>query len=99
MARSSAERPVRELMREAPEVVHPDHPIKEAVARFKDQPRAVLPVSDGGEIVGVLIPEDVAAQDAPEQEQDGDVAGGNVMRTDFRSAERTSELQSLMRIS
>lgn len=85
MTRGSEDRPVREFMREAREVVHPDHPLREAVARFKDQPRAILPVADGAEIVGVLTPADVAAHDAEEQEEDAD--GGttvsNVMTADF----------------
>ncbi|HZD25970.1 MAG TPA: CBS domain-containing protein [Alphaproteobacteria bacterium] len=45
---------VGDLMLEFEEVVHPDHPLEEAVTRMRRVGLRFLPVADGDEIVGVL---------------------------------------------
>lgn len=63
--------------------VHPDHPLKEAMARMREDDAAVLPVIDGDEMVGLLSMAD-ASGDSTAWEVDPDKAAvRDVMRAKF----------------
>ena len=48
-----------EVMTPSVEIVPPDMPVAEAAARLRDLDRDVLPVGDGGRVVGLLVGRDI----------------------------------------
>jgi CBS domain-containing protein len=55
-----AGQPIRRFARPVREIVHADHEIEEAALRLSLQEHAVLPVSDGDQIVGVIARTELA---------------------------------------
>lgn len=72
-------RTVADVMETSEIVVHPDHPVSEAVERMHDAGAKVLAVVDGDEIVGLLRMDDI--------EQDPDAASPEASVRDEMRAE------------
>lgn len=53
---------VGSFMRPFREVLHPDHPLREAVRRLVDSNQTILPVCEGDEVIGILRAKDVRSR-------------------------------------
>ncbi|MGH7928931.1 MAG: CBS domain-containing protein [Candidatus Binatia bacterium] len=53
---------IREVMTEAPEIIHSDAPATEAAAKMRDLDVGSLPVCDGARLEGLLTDRDIAVR-------------------------------------
>ncbi|MFB6117480.1 rubrerythrin-like domain-containing protein [Halosegnis sp.] len=68
--------PVVELMTPDPTTVSPDAPLREAVARMDEAGVKRLPVTDDGDVVGIVTTSDLVAAAAPESDPDAETTVG-----------------------
>ena len=83
-----------DIMAPAHEIVHPDHPLTEALARVRAEGSGMLPVVDGDELVGVVTAEDASRPGL----ESGKASTRDVMSTEIVFCYDHDDLQTVQKI-
>ncbi len=89
---------VADLMVPATEAVHPDHPLREAMARLEREETPILPVVDADELVGVITGPDVRGETSPWRIDPGRAAVRDVMSADLDFCYERDSLTAIRQI-
>ena len=88
---------IRELMTKNPRTVSPDQTIRDAAQIMRDEDTGVVPITEGGNLVGVVTDRDIAIR-AVADGKDGQTTVREVASQDIVTIDPQQELDEALRL-